>query len=125
MTDQFPRIQGRCPMGCGDTLFVGSGGYITCSLDKCPNPTAVADLLLDHCTPHHVVVLGEYSFDIKHPLRERLNDDLFECQLHKQLDAMTGPPMKPGRYEVGGDGAYWWRELPAVPAVREETNDDR
>lgn len=41
MSDQ---LKGQCPMGCGDTLFVGSGGYVTCSWHKCPNPTAVADL---------------------------------------------------------------------------------
>jgi hypothetical protein len=24
------KVMGNCPMGCGDTLFLGSGGYVTC-----------------------------------------------------------------------------------------------
>lgn len=40
------RVTGRC-FACGrdGTLFVAFGGHITCSLDVCPNPTAVADFL--------------------------------------------------------------------------------
>ncbi len=41
-----PKVTGRCP-ACGSdgTLFVASGDYITCSLDKCPNPSLVSDWL--------------------------------------------------------------------------------
>ena len=38
-------IQGKCPMGCGSTLFVASGGYITCSFISCPNPNFVSVLI--------------------------------------------------------------------------------
>lgn len=40
-------VSGRCP-ACksNGTLFVAVGGHITCSLDVCPNPTIVADVLL-------------------------------------------------------------------------------
>lgn len=71
MSDQ---VKGQCPMGCGDTLFIGSGGYITCSWHACPNPTAVADLLR----------LGE----------------LFDCPLHEHLNTMSGPPRHRGRFRV-------------------------
>lgn len=39
-------VAGRCP-GCNSdgTLFVASGGYITCSMGGCPNPGAVSELL--------------------------------------------------------------------------------
>ncbi len=41
------KIAGYCP-ACGTrSLFVGSGGYVTCGLLGCPNPTLVADLLGD------------------------------------------------------------------------------
>lgn len=40
-------VAGYCPMGCGHTLFVGSGGHITCSWAHCPNPSAVDELLAD------------------------------------------------------------------------------
>lgn len=50
MTDQsplkaYPSIQGRCPACRGDSLFIGSGGYITCSRLDCPNPSAADELL--------------------------------------------------------------------------------
>lgn len=36
------QVKGRCP-ACGHTtLFVAAGGYLTCSLADCPNPTALA-----------------------------------------------------------------------------------
>jgi hypothetical protein len=40
------KVQGRCP-ACGTALLaLGSGGYVVCTLDKCPDPSAVSDLLL-------------------------------------------------------------------------------
>lgn len=41
------QIKGRCPMGCGETLFVGQGGYVTCSYIHCPDPAAASRLLRD------------------------------------------------------------------------------
>ncbi|MET8766351.1 DUF6085 family protein [Streptomyces sp. NPDC004658] len=41
----FPSIQGRCPACRGDSLFIGSGGYVTCSRIDCPDPCAADDLL--------------------------------------------------------------------------------
>lgn len=38
-------VQGECPEGCGRTLFVSAGGFITCSWAECPNPSAASDLL--------------------------------------------------------------------------------
>lgn len=64
------KVKGFCPMGCGETLFLGSGGYVTCSWVKCPRPDAAADILLER-ESEHIVVLGESTFDIQHPLRER------------------------------------------------------
>ena len=37
-TNPYPEIKGhRCP-ACGGSLFVGEGGYITCSWYRCPSP---------------------------------------------------------------------------------------
>lgn len=34
----FPQVKGKCP-ACGWTsLFLGSGGYVTCANLDCPNP---------------------------------------------------------------------------------------
>ncbi|MGQ5576735.1 hypothetical protein [Streptomyces sp. ECR3.8] len=41
MTD----IQGRCPACRGTSLFLGSGGHVTCSRLDCPNPCAADQLL--------------------------------------------------------------------------------
>jgi len=39
------RITGRCPSCGSGTLFVGVGGYVTCSLQGCPDPGAASDAL--------------------------------------------------------------------------------
>jgi hypothetical protein len=66
MSENFDRIVGYCPMGCGQTLFVGSGGYLTCSWIECPRPDAVSDLLDDDET-QHLVTFGPHDFTIRHP----------------------------------------------------------
>jgi hypothetical protein len=40
-----PRVQGRCPACNGSSLFLGTGGYVTCSRLDCPNPTLADDQL--------------------------------------------------------------------------------
>ncbi len=52
-------------------------------------------------------------------LRERLNGEMFECPLHKELGSLHGPPGKPGRYIVtdAGDGRWAWRDSPPSPTV--------
>lgn len=48
----LPLVQGKCP-ACGRTsLFLGDGGYVTCSIIDCPNPSAADELLCgDAATP--------------------------------------------------------------------------
>lgn len=43
----WPRVAGYCPACGASSLFVGSGGYITCSIIGCSDPGAVADFLDD------------------------------------------------------------------------------
>jgi hypothetical protein len=40
-----PLVKGRCPACRGASLFLGSGGYVTCSRLDCPNPSAADQLL--------------------------------------------------------------------------------
>lgn len=108
-----PDIQGWCPMGCGRTLFVGNGGYITCSYIHCPRPDAVADLLHDN-EIEHIVAFSETGFTVRHPLRERLDDALMSCFLHEEIAAMSGPPVKPGRYRARSKQAGGWTYEPAA-----------
>lgn len=94
-----PSVAGRCPMGCGDTLFVASGGLITCSNGDCPDPGVVADILEDLET-EHMVTLDGTGFTIRHPLRERKGRLLEDCTLHRYIEALDGPPRVPGLYRV-------------------------
>lgn len=59
------RVHGFCPMGCGETLFLGAGGHVTCSLIDCPDPCA-GDTILDDPEHEHVVVIGEATFGVQH-----------------------------------------------------------
>ncbi|ARX81574.1 hypothetical protein SMD44_00972 [Streptomyces alboflavus] len=42
---RLPLVQGRCP-ACGTAgLFLGDGGYVTCSVRECPEPDAASTVL--------------------------------------------------------------------------------
>lgn len=106
-------VTGYCPMGCGQTLFAGEGGHVTCSYGMCPNPSAVDELLADRET-EHIVQLGEYGFDVKHPLRERLDDALLGCSLARWIGEQAPADLPPvGRYRVREPaGDTEWERLP-------------
>lgn len=93
------QIRGQCPMGCGETLLIGPTGYVTCSLISCPNPTALATIL-DERESEHIVKLEHDRFSVQHPLRERVEGELFDCGLPAYLSGLGGPPREPGRYRV-------------------------
>lgn len=38
-------VRGRCPLCRTETLFLGSGGFVTCSMADCPDPEAPSRLL--------------------------------------------------------------------------------
>lgn len=40
----YESVKGKCP-ACGGSLFLGEGGYVTCSFIGCPNPSAPSELL--------------------------------------------------------------------------------
>lgn len=106
------KVQGCCPFCGHDSLFLGAGGYITCSIRECPNPTAITDLL-DGET-EHIIELRESDFTIRHPLRERWASDLFDCSLHERIAGLGGPPRVPGRYRVRWNGRHdEWEALSA------------
>lgn len=107
VSDGFPRVAGVCPMGCGETLFLANAGHVTCSYLPCPNPCAADEILHDRET-EHIVVLTDESFSIQHPLRERLNGELFDCGLHQWMCSLSGPPRREGRYRVRSAGPDWF-----------------
>lgn len=107
-------VAGLCPMGCGPTLILGRpDGAILCDHPGCPRPSAVAELLADGET-QHIVRLDADEFTIRHPLRERLDDQLMTCHLHRDLAALAGPPRPVGTYRVrvvGGGLAFHWESV--------------
>ena len=111
----FASIQGHCPHGCGATLEVNIvTGQLSCSNGECPNPNAV-QAILDHNEPNHIVRIEEEGWVIKHPLLERVEDRLFDCEVGRTL-AMLPPPRnhwRPGDYEVtiNDDGSWNWKKL--------------
>ncbi len=104
-------VAGHCP-ACGhESLVCTAGAQITCRADACTRPAAAAEILADHET-EHIVQFGPGEFTVRHPLRERLDDALMDCQLHHDIAAMSGPPVKPGRYRARRDGERWtWEAL--------------
>jgi hypothetical protein len=102
------RIDGFCPMGCGTTLALSAQGQIACAGRFCPNPVAVQQILGDSET-EHIVEFMEENFVIRHPLRERVDDALLECELHHYLSALDGPPVA-GRYRARRRTEKWQHE---------------
>jgi hypothetical protein len=45
MPDLHPTVQGRCPACRGESLFLGSDGYVTCARLDCPDPEAATRIL--------------------------------------------------------------------------------
>lgn len=104
-------VAGYCPMGCGRTLFLAAGGCVTCSFISCPRPTAVDDLLEDQ-ESEHIVQFDPDEFTVRHPLRERLDDALMDCDLHHYIASLPGPPVRPGRYRARQrEGGWTWETL--------------
>jgi hypothetical protein len=68
-------VQGRCPACRGSSLFLGSGGYLTCSRLDCPNPSAADDVL------HRTAPAGE--------LREHLAAAVDKAIDYNNLDNLT------------------------------------
>lgn len=111
-----PEVQGHCP-ACGlETLFVGAGGYLTCSYVDCPLPDA-ASRLLERVETAHIVQLTAHSWTAEHPLIERITGSLLSCGIGEAVDHQlefaegVSISIRPGRYRVvlQEDGSEWVR----------------
>jgi len=98
-----PQVAGRCPMGCGEYLVLGAGGRIVCSWPHCLRSAAVDELLEDKET-EHLVVFHERNFTVRHPLRERLDDQLLTCDVHAQCEIFDLADNPLGSYRFFEDG---------------------
>lgn len=79
-------VQGYCP-ACGQQkLHVHSEvGMIHCLNPKCPDSGAANKILQDPEVEHVVTFKGEGSWVTRHPLKERVGNQLVECEVHDLL----------------------------------------
>lgn len=49
----FPKVTGKCPSCGNDSLFLAAGGWVTCSVIGCLDPSAASDLLDPSHQPAH------------------------------------------------------------------------
>lgn len=109
-------LAGHCPHGCGQVLYVDDaqidteGNRVVCMGENCPDPQAVHRILADAQTDHRVHFSGT-GFTIRHPLRERIDDALMDCELHLALMGMPGPPEgRPGTFRFFEKDGRWEME---------------
>ncbi|MCY0928343.1 DUF6085 family protein [Streptomyces sp. H27-H1] len=58
MPEAYPEVQGRCPACGGASLFLGDGGYVTCSRIDCPDPEAATRILERRIDYSKIRVIG-------------------------------------------------------------------
>lgn len=96
-------LEGYCPACGSQTLYaeeMRAVNRIICMGDNCPDPHSVHRILEDAET-EHVVQFSGAGFTIRHPLRERIDDGLMDCELHLAAMDMPGPPEgRPGRFRA-------------------------
>lgn len=115
--DEDFAVPGYCP-GCGTQALQLRGGKLLCEHRDCPTPDAAAKILSDP-EIEHIVVVEDASWNMKHPLRERINDELLDCAVARMLRGMFEfgpvPVPDPGTYRVtpsGDDKKPWkWETL--------------
>lgn len=99
-------LEGYCPRGCGQTLYaeeMNVSNRIICMGEACDDPVAVNKLLQDSET-EHVVRFSLHDFTVRHPLRERIGDELMDCDAHTECSSLRCPPEgEPGLYRMYRD----------------------
>lgn len=112
-------IAGICP-ACGQQDLILLEARVTCGNGDCPRPTAVHELL-SSATTDHLVDLQPSSFDVQHPLIERLDSGLFDCWLAGEVfahgkDLLRRHELEPGMYwartrGAGADRSIEWEPI--------------
>lgn len=93
-------IQARCP-ACGEAkLTVTSDGRLRCAHVDCPQPGSLSKLLNEPFPAEHWVHLRPTGFYVMHPLIERVDQTIFDCEIDTELAIMNAPPHPLGTYIV-------------------------
>lgn len=113
------RVQGNCPWGCGETLFLSGHGVIECVRPECVAPVASTAILWERET-EHVVTFGSDGYQAKHPLRERVGDALLGCDIGEGVQQMLRTAGEEGKRPNGrfrimkspvGPGGWAWQSM--------------
>lgn len=64
----FPLVKGRCPACRHASLFLGTGGYPTCSNHECPEPDAATTVLEQYAREAHA---PSHTWKVESPRREQ------------------------------------------------------
>jgi Family of unknown function (DUF6085) len=64
-------------------------------------------------TTGHIVKVDAKGFTLKHPVAERIDDKLFDCQIHNDLVAL---PVADGVYAIVENGSGGWSFEPEARA---------
>lgn len=92
-------VNGYCP-ACGkQTLVLSVLSNLRCRNTACPDRN-VAHTMLSRPSHHHVVRLTNAGYKIRHPLAERVDDQLFSCELDRYLSSCFTAPQAIGTYTV-------------------------
>lgn len=97
-----PVVAGKCP-ACGTQFLSLLKGKLWCCYRSCPRPNAAHEVLADAGT-WHVVRVGETSWNARHPLIERLDDELLSCGIG---DFLEQERPEPGTYVVEKVSGQW------------------
>jgi hypothetical protein len=100
-----------CPMGCDAKLvMLTETGLLECPGKNCPDKYAVSKLLTrESATTKHIVTLHTDHWSAKHPLSERIDNKLLNCQIGLAAGAMRHHKMPEGTYEVWLDTDKEWK----------------
>ena len=88
-----------------------------CRYTSCAQPNTATVILCNHDDSHQVR-LTSTGYNAQHPLIERINNKLFDCEFDKYMRTLTEQPMPSGEYSVkyiklgGLQGMWQWTREP-------------
>ncbi|MEO3978806.1 hypothetical protein [Streptomyces sp. CAU 1734] len=124
MTEPFPTVQGRCPACRGTSLFLGTGGHVTCAADELLHGTPVTGLAATEATGFRARLRQQLA-EAQRAAREQ---PVERCGNQTRLpitDRHTECALRPGHSGSHADdrGARWWLAADADRAQEATTGE--
>lgn len=74
---------------------------LVCQTPDCPRPLAAEQLLSEQQGTRHVIRIDGDGYSVKHPLIERLDDALLDCNLANRVAILARRWLRDGRVQSG------------------------